>query len=404
MIAWLNPGALPLIALAALPIVIHLLLRRRARVVPFPTVRFIVPSDRSAVRLRRPSDVLLLALRVAIVSCAAIAVARPLLLTDGRREAWATRTTRAIVVDTSASVDAGRASETATAERRDAVTARRFDAPRLSDGIARAAAWLSSAEPGQREIVVVSDFQQGTLGAEAFAAVPKEIGLRMVPVGNDGRGEVTFDVPAVFYEGEAWARSVTVAENSSSATLTRAASGGLTVAADEQVRARLLGALAAAGAVAPAADQPIEMTFGTGTESSATAWPNEGWMRDAARRWFASRLPAGVAVRASARDKTLVLGVDTPADSLAAAQITQAALNARLDRRAVAEREPARIPAGVLAQWTRAPAPPGADAWPRSRDSDGRWLWLAVLGLMGLEMWVRRAHQPRAVVTEAHAA
>ena len=48
MIAWLNPGGLPLIALAALPIVIHLLLRRRARVVPFPTVRFIVPSDRSA--------------------------------------------------------------------------------------------------------------------------------------------------------------------------------------------------------------------------------------------------------------------------------------------------------------------------------------------------------------------
>ena len=404
MIAWLNPGALPLIALAALPIVIHLLLRRRANVVRFPTVRFIVPSDRSAVRFRRPSDALLLAIRVAIVSCAVIAVARPLLLTDGRREAWATRITRAIVVDTSASVNAGRASEAAAAEQRDAVTARRFDAARLSDGLARAAAWLSSAEPGQREIVVVSDFQQGNLGAEAFAAVPKEIGLRMVPVGNESRSEVTFDVPAVFYEGEVWARSVTVAESSTSATLMRSASDGLTVAAEEQVQARLLGAIAAAGAVAPAGDQPIEINFGTGTKPSAAARPTEGWMRDAARRLFASPLPAGVAVRASARDKALVLGVDTPADSLAAAQVTQAALNARLDPKVMAEREPARIPADVLAKWTRAPGPPGDEAWPRSRDSDGRWLWLAVLALMGLETWVRRAQQPRAVVTEAHAA
>ena len=404
MIAWLNPGALPLIALAALPIVIHLLLRRRANVVPFPTVRFIVPSDRSAVRLRRPSDLLLLAIRVAIVTCAAIAVARPLLLTDGRREAWAARTTRAIVVDTSASVDAGRASETAAAERRDAVTARRFDAAQLSDGIVHATAWLSSAEPGQREIVVVSDFQQGTLGAETFVAVPKEIGLRMVPVGNESRSEVTVDVPAVFYEGEAWTRSVTAGETSTSATLTRASTGGLTLAIDEPVRARLLSAIATAGALAPAADQPVEMSFGTGTEPSATVWPNKGWMRDAARRLFASPFPAGIAVRASARGETLVFRVDTPADSLAAAQVTQAALNARLDPRALAEREPARIPADVLAKWTRPPGPPGQDAWPRSRDSDGRWLWLAVLALMGLETWVRRPHQPRAVVREAHAA
>ena len=127
-------------------------------------------------------------------------------------------------------------------------------------------------------------------------------------------------------------------------------------------------------------------------------------MRDAARRLFASPLPAGIAVRTSARDHTLVVGVDTPADSLAAAQVTQAALNARLDREVLTERERARTSADALAAWTRAPGPPGEDAWPRSRDSDGRWLWLAVLALMGLETYVRRSRQASAVVTEAHAA
>ena len=403
--AWLNPGALPLLALAALPVVIHLLLRRRATVVPFPTLRFIVPSDRSAVRFRRPSDVLLLAIRVAIVSCAALAVARPLLLTEGRRETWATRTIRAIVVDTSASVNVGRASETATAEQGDAVTTRRFDAARLSEGIARAAGWLSNAEPGLREIVVVSDFQQGALGAETLAAVPKEIGLRVVPVGNDTREDVTFEVPGAFYGGEAWARSVTAAQASTRATFAPASAGGLTLTADEQSRARVMGTIAAAGAVAPAAEQPIEIRFGTSSESSPGAtMPSEGWMRDTARRLFASPLPAGVAVRASARDRTLVFDVATPADSLAAAQVTQAALDARFDRDELAEREPARLPGDLLAKWTRPPLPPGDDAWPRSRDSDGRWLWLAVLALMGLETYVRRARQSSAVVTEAHAA
>ena len=405
MIAWLNPGALPLVALAALPIVIHLLLRRRATVVPFPTVRFIAPSDRSAMRLRRPSDVLLLAIRIAIVSCAAIAVARPLLLSDGRRQAWAARTIRAIVVDTSASVDASRASETATAEQRDAVRSRRFDAAPLSDGIARATAWLSNAEPGQREIVVISDFQQGTLGAQAFAAVPKEIGLRMVPVGNGRRADVIFEVAPVFHEGETWARSVTADETSTTATLRPASTSGLTLRIEGQPRARLMAAISTAGGVAPAADQPIEVRFGAIPEPSAVApWPKDGWMRDTARRLFASPLPAGIAVRASAGDHTLVVGVGTPADSLAAAQVTQAALNARLDREVMTEREPARMSADVLATWTRAPGPPGEDAWPRSRDSDGRWLWLVVLALMGLETYVRRARQATAVVTEAHAA
>ena len=405
MIAWLNPGALPLIALAALPVVIHLLWRRRARVVAFPTVRFIVPSDRSALRLRRPSDALLLAIRVAIVSCAALAVARPLLLSDGRRAAWAARTIRAIVVDTSASVDASRTAEPVRAEQRDAVTSRRFDAARLSDGIARAAAWLSKAEPGQREIVVISDFQQGALGDQAFAAVPKEIGLRLVPVGNGGHSDVIFDVAPVFHEGETWARSVTAGATSTTATLRPASTSGLTLGTDAQPRARLVAAISTAGGIAPAADQPIEVRFGANPEPSAVAtWPKEGWMRDAARRLLASPLPAGIAVRASARDHTLVVDVGTPADSLAAAQVTQAVLNARPDREVMAEREPARISADVLATWTRTPGPPREDAWRRSRDSDGRWLWLTVLALMGLETYVRRARQASVVATEAHAA
>ena len=184
MMAWLNPVALALLPLAAVPILIHLLFRRRATRVPFPSVRFIVASDRSSVRIRRPTDILLLAVRVAIVAIAVLALSRPLWLTDARARALGERTTRAVVVDTSASVDAARAREAAAAETRSAFAARQFEGVDLSIELGRAASWLSSAGPGRLEIVLISDFQRGAIELHSVGQVPAGIGLRLLRLRN----------------------------------------------------------------------------------------------------------------------------------------------------------------------------------------------------------------------------
>jgi hypothetical protein len=100
----------------------------------------------------------------------------------------------------------------------------------------------------------------------------------------------------------------------------------------------------------------------------------------------------------------LLIDVDADAESLEAAGILKAALDARGDRRVLAEHEPERIPSATLARWSREPARPDTGAWRQSDDSDGRWLWLAALVLLGVETFLRRtaaAESPRA---EAHAA
>ena len=110
MIHWLNPAALAGLALLALPILIHLLRTRQAERIPFPSLRFVLPSETAAVRLRLPADWLLLLVRLAIVAAAVTAVAGPVIVTPSRVRAWNARTARAVIVDTSAGIPAADAS------------------------------------------------------------------------------------------------------------------------------------------------------------------------------------------------------------------------------------------------------------------------------------------------------
>jgi hypothetical protein len=64
-------------AALAIPILIHLLLRRRKKLVPFSTVRFFRQQDEQSTRRRKLCNWLLLALRVLIVSLLVLAFARP---------------------------------------------------------------------------------------------------------------------------------------------------------------------------------------------------------------------------------------------------------------------------------------------------------------------------------------
>jgi len=198
MIAWLNPAALAGLALLAGPVLVHLLLRHRAERVPFPSLRFVRPSRTAAVRLRLPSDLALLLLRMAIVAVAIAAVAQPLLLVPSRLRAWNARMARVIVVDLSAGPSTQlndgslrRNSETAASEAGDVVRAEsqgtvfaaRIDARELGPGVLQAIQALAAAPPARREIVVVSGFQRGALSRADLDAVPPAIGIRLVQVG-----------------------------------------------------------------------------------------------------------------------------------------------------------------------------------------------------------------------------
>src|SRR5688500_13944505 len=59
------------------PLLLHLIRRRPPARVPLPTARFLSPESRSAVRLSRPTDLLLLALRMLLLLLAGAAFARP---------------------------------------------------------------------------------------------------------------------------------------------------------------------------------------------------------------------------------------------------------------------------------------------------------------------------------------
>lgn len=173
----LNPAGLAALAALAAPILVHLLLRRRARRISFPSVRFVLPSNAAAIRLRAITDWPLLVVRCAVVAAAALALARPLVVTTARRDGWNGRTARAIVLDVTPS--AGRPVAAAADEQRGSFRSTLIEAAALDAGIIEAIRWLETAPPARREVVVISDFQRGAIDDVSVGRVPASIGLRL---------------------------------------------------------------------------------------------------------------------------------------------------------------------------------------------------------------------------------
>ena len=74
---FLNPAFLFALAAAAIPLLIHLLSRRRAKEVPFSSLRFLSTSDRKSMRRINLRRLILLLLRTAAIALVALAFARP---------------------------------------------------------------------------------------------------------------------------------------------------------------------------------------------------------------------------------------------------------------------------------------------------------------------------------------
>src|SRR6516162_10332536 len=93
------------LALAAIPLILHLIVRRQPKRLPFPAFRFLVQQHRSNQRKLRLRHLLLLALRVFLIAAMCLLLARPRLFhrvlgLDGERPVQAV-----LLFDTSASME-----------------------------------------------------------------------------------------------------------------------------------------------------------------------------------------------------------------------------------------------------------------------------------------------------------
>jgi hypothetical protein len=86
-LAFLQPLLLLGTLAAAVPVLIHLIYRRRALVHPFPAVRFLLLADKRTARKFRLHQWLLLALRILVLLLLALALARPYFTGDDAQAA-----------------------------------------------------------------------------------------------------------------------------------------------------------------------------------------------------------------------------------------------------------------------------------------------------------------------------
>ena len=98
----------------------------------------------------------------------------------------------------------------------------------------------------------------------------------------------------------------------------------------------------------------------------------------------------GPLARVSTSGGQLLMQVGAPADSLVAAASVRALLRARAGDPSHPDQEILRTPPEILAARSRSAGAVEADAWRSAEGSDGRWLWLAAVILLGIEQTLRR--------------
>ena len=129
-----NPALWPLLLLAVLPIVLHLLDRRRARLVEWPAMRFLLGDNRRRLRILRLRELLLIATRCLVLGAFVWALLGPV---RSVRIAWSEdpslRRGLTLVIDTTQSMALRHIDGTGTSLDRARSIARRLTA-RLGDG------------------------------------------------------------------------------------------------------------------------------------------------------------------------------------------------------------------------------------------------------------------------------
>ena len=402
MIAWLNPVALAGLIAVAAPILVHLLLRQRAVRTVVPTVRFVPRAVPQSARLRRPSDPWLLLVRVGIVACAALAMARPLFVTEARRAGWNERIARAVIVDAG---DGARPelADLLRAELGNADPARQEETRDLGGALRRAVSWLHQSPPARREIVLVSSFVHGALTQADVDGIPDAIGLRFVRVPRRApperlRGRVITIDGAREFEARLDGDSTIVRYGPA----VPANQEGLVILArpeDAEAVARLRRVLARAGAADASATRPTVVRF-RGGPPLGPGGPGDPDATGAALRLVQDPAMAGQPIVATASASELRVDAGVDAASLEAVTIVRAALDARPDPKRVAAHEVVLVADAALSAWSRAPSAPSGESWRQEDRSDARWFWIIALVLLAAEgLMRRRQERPLAEVT-----
>jgi hypothetical protein len=423
---WLNPWAWLGVLGVALPIAIHLLGRGHARVVRFPTLRFLDASRLLPTKRSRIEDPLLLAVRVAIVALAALALAQPLLLTSGRRRALDRGLARAVIVDTSASmrrraVGGGTLVDSALAagERlaRDAQASIVVRSPDPARAIPAAVAWV--AKQGRRgEIAIVSDFQRGAVDAVDLGRVPAALGIALRRVAANDSAKVA-RLAWITNERQLEARVTTTPTGTNVEWSPPANEQAVVVPVDLLAGPADAAALSALQTAASSAAVPLPIDSSHAIAVVFPRYPSRTALLPAIRppraRWqldllaFVRRaaLPVTAAGDATVDGKQrFVLVTDAPPLSLDAARLVSAARQATSSAPPPAELEPEALSDGELRAMERAP---GAASTSQHRPlddsgpSDGRWIWALVLALLIMEWWLRRSRPTAQAVTREHA-
>ena len=455
---WQNPWAWMGLAALAIPVLIHLLGRRSARAQKFPSLRFLEPAQLMSTRRTRPTDLSLLVVRMGVVAAAVAALAAPLLLTENRERDLGRSLTRAIIVDTSASMTV-RQVAAAPAER--AVDAARREASALAaaargsvvletnnpaHALRGAVAWLGH-QPGRRELFIVSDFQTGALDSTDLESIPVEIGIGLTRIETVSPSE-PIEVVTRAASQEIVARATltpaatTVEWTARSANSPRGVDG-LTILAGAEERTLAEAARVAAFAISGAPPVPPErpivvihrgfemrpallrdahaLTFSwqgdvvarlrrdaTLVEAASTtllpASPADPALDPQTRGPSTGPSPFAVVARTRAGEpvifaagdrvdgrERLLLFVRDGAGSLASAALLTAIHRGSSPISPATELETNRIAEATLDAWRRVAATATST---RTDDdagsSDGRWLWLLALLLLGVETWMRR--------------
>jgi hypothetical protein len=435
-VIWLNPAAwIGLVALAG-PVLIHILVQRRAERLLFPSLRFLQQTRLASIRRHVLEDVPLLAIRAAIVALAVAALAGPLVVTSRQRRAWNARVVRAIVVDGVARAFPASARDDALrALQPSAFLSQTFETPSLSDGIPRAVAWLGAAPPARRELVIVGPLALGSVTPEDVAAVPVGIAIRFERLGTlphersvQGGEVLSASDPRV--PAGAHRQTVTLSRDRTSVTELPASDlRPLPLEVVSSSAARPLLDLATAAVIsqrvwAPAANRHGRLVLVEASidpSAIADAAPIvEPWSADAVASMVkdhdlqtaGSQVPAGIndtrfslapwrplfsasdgrplAAAAASKNGIVVVSGAEPGN-LVTPLLLRAMVNALGGPPDLHATEVLPIPDAQLQAWSR-PASPVVAPPVDQVERDDRWgLWLLVLTLLALETWVRRA-------------
>jgi hypothetical protein len=460
-VTWLNPWAFAGLLALAIPVLIHLLGRRNARVQAFPTLRFLGESRAVSTSRTRLTDLSLLAVRVAILAAVVMALARPLVLTVERRSRPYRTPARAIIVDTSVSMrratltDTGprTAIELARGTARNLIetggTAVVIETAHPAGALAGAAAWLET-RTGPPSITVLSDFQRGSLDSGDVAVVPPHIGvwLRLIEVADSSaaitvvtsqRGNaVTATITPIGDRTDVEWSSAPDRSNPLADVSSLAGSGERASADAALVAARAFTVLAPADSAHPIAivhrQAERRATLLARAKPLRSPWQGDAIARiqrdetfiaasadavvidDDQRVDSASATPLAVVSRtregrpvavAAAGEidgrEHLLLFLRVDAGSLASAALISAALRANSPGIPSLELEPATLSRETLIPWMRpSGAGPARLYGGDTTSSDGRWFWLTAIALLAVEWRMRRSRRIQPALEVRH--